>query len=70
MPSNSRRTISELFDDETAIPQALNAAAREAVLEHRQKGLPMAGWRDGKVVWIPADEIELGPESPSSERSE
>jgi len=38
----------------------MNAAARDTVLQHKQKGLPLVVWRDGKVAWIPSDEIDLG----------
>ena len=41
------------------------AAAREASLQHKQKGLPMAVWHDGKVAWIQPDEIDFGAEFPS-----
>ena len=62
MADERTRDISELFDDGTAIAQAMNAAVREAVLQHKQKGLPLVVWRDGKVAWIPPDEIDLGPD--------
>ena len=61
MTNRSNVDISRLFRDGTAIDSAMNAAAREAVLQHKQKGLPVVVWRDGKVAWIPAEEIELGP---------
>jgi hypothetical protein len=60
MAGERTRNISQLFDDGAAIGQAMNAAVREAVLQHKQKGLPLAVWRDGKVAWIPAEEIEVG----------
>jgi hypothetical protein len=31
----------------------------EAIAEHRRNGVPIAIWRDGKVVRIPADQIEV-----------
>ena len=52
--------IGRLFREGTAIDAAMNAAVREAVFQHKQKGLPLAVWRDGKVAWIPPEEIELG----------
>jgi len=44
------------------VDEAMNAAARDAVMEHRRLGLPMVVWRDGKPVWIDAREIDLGPD--------
>jgi hypothetical protein len=60
MSDERTRNISQLFDDGTAIAQAMNAAVREAVLQHKQKGLPLAVWRDGRVAWIPPEEIDIG----------
>jgi hypothetical protein len=50
--SDRRPTIPELFDDGTAIDEALREAARDARRFHKAIGNPMATWRDGKVVWI------------------
>jgi hypothetical protein len=37
--------------------EALRKAVAEAIVEHRRNGVPIAIWRDGKVVRIPADQI-------------
>jgi len=37
--------------------EALRKAVAEAIAEHRRNGVPIAIWRDGKVVRIPADQI-------------
>lgn len=66
MADKRTKNVSQLFDDGIAIAQAMNAAVREAVLQHKQKGLPLVVWRDGKVAWIPPEEINLGPDSPST----
>ena len=39
--------------------EALRKAVAEAISEHRRNGVPIAIWRDGKVVHIPADQIEV-----------
>ena len=39
--------------------EALRKAVAEAIAEHRRNGIPIAIWRDGKVVHIPADKIEV-----------
>jgi len=39
--------------------QALKKAVAEAIAEHKRAGHPIAVWRDGKVVHIPADQIEM-----------
>ena len=39
--------------------QALKKAVAEAIAEHKRAGHPIAVWSDGKVVQIPADQIEM-----------
>jgi len=34
-------------------------AVREAVLDHKRAGNPVAAWKDGKVVIIPPEEIVI-----------
>jgi hypothetical protein len=46
--------IGQLFAQRTPIQEALN----EAVRQHKQAGLPMAAWKDGKVVWIMPDQLD------------
>jgi hypothetical protein len=54
-----------------SIDAAFRRATRDALLAHKRAGVPIAVWRDGKVVTIPAEEIEIPPleEGPPSERS-
>jgi hypothetical protein len=39
--------------------EALRKAVADAIAEHRRNGVPIAVWRNGKVVRIPADQIEV-----------
>ena len=39
--------------------EALRKAVAEAIAEHRRNGVPIAIWRNGRVVRIPADQIEV-----------
>ncbi len=41
------------------IDDAMKRAARDALLAHKRAGVPIAGWRDGKVVTIPAEEVAI-----------
>jgi hypothetical protein len=50
-----------------AVDDAMNAAMRHALLTHKRAGNPIASWKDGKVVVIPADEIEI-EETPADPR--
>ena len=42
-----------------AIEIALHNAYRKAVIQHKQGGVPMVFWENGKVVHIHPDLIEL-----------
>jgi hypothetical protein len=37
---------------------AVGRAVRDAVLDHKRAGNPIAEWRDGKVVIVPPEQIE------------
>jgi hypothetical protein len=39
--------------------KALKRAVAKAIAEHKRNGIPIAIWRDGKVVRIPAAKIQL-----------
>jgi len=53
------KDVSAIFLDDKLIEDALNAAVRDAVQLHKEKGLPLVVWRNGKTVWISAEEAEL-----------
>jgi hypothetical protein len=39
--------------------QAIRRAVQRAVWEHKQLGYPVCEWRDGQVVWLQPDEIDV-----------
>ncbi len=39
--------------------EALRKAVADAIAEHRRNGVPIAIWRNGRVVRIPSDQIEV-----------
>lgn len=57
MATEGEKDIGRLFREGKPIDDAMNAAVREVVLRHKQMGMPLVVWRDGKVVWIPPEEI-------------
>ncbi len=59
MNEPKENTIDEIFADGTLIDLALKQAVQEAVLRHKQAGNPVVAWRDGKIVWIPPEEIAV-----------
>ena len=52
--SNVMRSI---LTHEPSIDEAMRQSHREAIRQHRMANLPMVVWRDGKIVWIPADQL-------------
>jgi hypothetical protein len=59
MANREPEDIDQIFREGTLIDEAMNAAVRDAVQLHKEKGLPMVVWRDGKIVWISPEEAEL-----------
>jgi len=50
--------IGRVCSDGRQIDEAFQHAVSAARQRHKKAGVPVAEWRDGKVVWIPADQIE------------
>jgi hypothetical protein len=48
-----------VFRDGEAIERAIIAARRRVILKHRQLGIPLVIWREGKVVEISPESVEL-----------
>jgi len=56
-PTKPEPSPAERVNDLPRILEAITTAVREAVLEHKRLGNPIAVWRDGRVVWLQPDEI-------------
>lgn len=59
------RSPAERVADLPRIQRALRAAVRDALIRHKQAGLPIVIWRDGAIVWVPAEEIVIQDDEPS-----
>ena len=59
--SRNGRDIRTIMEKGTAIDQALQKAAHEALLIHKRLGLPLAIWRDGRTEWVTPEEFEQAP---------
>jgi hypothetical protein len=53
------KSITEIFEEGTAIDEALARAVRQALRFHKKLGNPIAVWEDGRVVWIPPEQIQV-----------
>lgn len=54
--------IQELLEDREVVERALRKAVQDELRIHKAMGNPVPEWRDGKVVWIPPEEIPLDDE--------
>jgi hypothetical protein len=61
------RDIRRLLTEGTTVERAMQKAVRESLRKHKQAGNPVAEWRDGKVVWIPPEKLQIRT-NPSSDR--
>ncbi len=55
------KSIAAIFREGTPLDRAMIAAARDAIRRHKQAGVPMAVWRNGRSVWVDAAELEPKP---------
>jgi hypothetical protein len=56
------REFSRLLKDKDRMLKLVRAAVRNAVLEHKRVGNPVAGWENGKVVIVQPEDIDLPEE--------
>ncbi|MBX9602689.1 MAG: hypothetical protein K2X35_16915 [Bryobacteraceae bacterium] len=59
---DKNQRIDEMFRDGKAILAAMELAYYSAVLKHRAAGVPMVFGKNGKVIHVDANEIEIPPE--------
>jgi hypothetical protein len=62
MIDRSRKDIGAIIRDGTAIDRAVEAARRRVVRRHKQLGVPLVIWQDGRVVEVPAEGVPLAEE--------
>jgi hypothetical protein len=56
--------IGRIILEGTLVDQAIRLAIQDTLRLHKKLGDPVVGWKDGRVVWVPADQIELEEEPP------
>lgn len=61
----SRRDVTALMKDGSAVDRAVEAAFAEAVRRHREADVPMAMWEDGAVKMVSPFDIPLPGEDPA-----
>jgi hypothetical protein len=59
IPITDKRSLREKLDDTELATRAMGAAFKAAVIRHRQAGVPMSFEEDGKIVIVPADQVNI-----------
>jgi hypothetical protein len=59
MSSGAAKDLRSIILETDQVERALQKSAAETITRHKRLGQPIVVWRDGRVVWIPAEEIEL-----------
>ena len=62
MAADDDDPITKAFEEGTPIDEAIIEGAREALRRHKREGHPIVIWRDGQIVWVPPEEIEIDDE--------
>jgi hypothetical protein len=63
MSNKTKRPVTiDFFRNTERIEKLLQLGVREALRMHKCFGNPIAVWRDGKVVIVPPEEIEIPPD--------
>ena len=59
MGAQYRDRIEEALADREKILKAIETGVREALKKHKQAGNPVVVWRDGKMVWLKPEDIQV-----------
>ena len=58
MKAEAKKDVNRiLVEDGEVIDEALKQGVRDAMLRHKQAGLPVFIYRDGKAAWVMAQDL-------------
>lgn len=66
MSSRIPKDVRAIMLEGTAIQRAHRASWMKTLDRHKRLGNPIVVWRDGKVAWVPAEEIQIPEEAADS----
>lgn len=69
MSPTTKPDLTALFRSGNEIQRACQAAARQVAIEHKALGFPLVIWRDGEVVHVAPEDIEILPDPYASSAS-
>jgi hypothetical protein len=59
MKSKKTKDIGKILANDELVETALREGVRVAVRRHKQAGLPLVEWRNGKVRWIAPEKVRF-----------
>jgi len=60
MKAEATKDLDRIFIEEgDLITESIRKGARDAILRHKQAGLPVVVYRDGKIAWIDPSELDV-----------
>lgn len=57
------KDVRSIMLDTDLVEKALRRAVADDMIRHKRLGQPIVVWRDGRVVWVPAEEIQVPAEA-------
>jgi len=58
MKAEAVKDLNRLFvENGHLIDEAVERGIRNAILQHKEQGLPIVIWRDGKTVWVRPEDL-------------
>lgn len=63
MTQQPERNSEAAIRDGDALDRAIVAARRRVIRRHRQLGVPLVIWRNGEVVEVTPESVELPPDA-------
>jgi hypothetical protein len=57
MSEEDREDLARRFEDDEQVDSLVKQAVRRALMRHKRLGHPVAVWKDGRSVWLPAKDI-------------
>ena len=67
MRPQASKDVRAIMLDGITIQRAQRESWIKSLDRHKRLGNPIVVWRDGKVVWIPPEEIQIPDEAPDAQ---
>ncbi|HUG70315.1 MAG TPA: hypothetical protein VMM76_21370 [Pirellulaceae bacterium] len=61
MSPQDQKDLADLIAQADAVEAAIQQAVCDALREHKRAGNPVAGWENGRVIWVQPEQIQVEP---------